>query len=97
MRSFEPGPLDEAALTRILEAGRRAPSSRNWQPWDFVLVTDREQLAELATVWQGAGHVPRSTEVRELVGRSAAALDPDLARRLWQASGELAGVGFPLA
>jgi len=22
---------------RILEAGRRAPSARNWQPWDFVV------------------------------------------------------------
>jgi nitroreductase len=24
---------------RVLEAGRRAPSARNWQPWDFVVVT----------------------------------------------------------
>jgi hypothetical protein len=30
-----------------------------------------------------------------LVGRTPAASDPDLARRLWQASAELTGVDFP--
>ena len=35
-------------LERILEAGRRAPSASNTQPWDFVLVTDKTDLAELA-------------------------------------------------
>ena len=60
VRDFEDRPLTDDELDRILEAGRRAPSSRNWQPWDFVLVTDREQLGELAKVWRGAGHVARS-------------------------------------
>jgi nitroreductase len=54
-------------LDRILEAGRRAPSSRNWQPWDFVVVTDREQLADLATVWRGATHVAGSAATVALV------------------------------
>ncbi len=31
-----------------------------------------------------------------LVGRSPAAVDMDVARRLWDASEELTGVGFPL-
>ena len=57
VRKFTAQPLPEEALDRILEAGRRAPSAGNWQPWDFVLVTDRTQLVELAKVWQGAGHV----------------------------------------
>jgi nitroreductase len=60
VREFEDRPVAEEDLVRILEAGRRAPSSRNWQPWDYVLVTDREQLRELATVWQGARHVASS-------------------------------------
>jgi len=49
--------VPDEALHRMLEAGRRAPSANNWQPWDFVVVTDRAQLGELAKVWQGAGHV----------------------------------------
>src|SRR4051812_45704505 len=57
VRQFTEEPVPEEALDRILEAGRRAPSAGNWQPWDFVLVADKGQLAELAKVWQGAKHV----------------------------------------
>jgi nitroreductase len=60
VREFEDRPLPRELLERILEAGRRAPSARNWQPWDFVVVTNREQLRELAKVWRGAGHVAGS-------------------------------------
>jgi nitroreductase len=57
VRVFTDRLIADADIDRILEAGRRAPSSRNWQPWDFVLVTDRDQLTELANVWRGASHV----------------------------------------
>ena len=57
VRSFEDRALPEDHLNEILEAGRRAPSSQNWQPWDFVVVTEREQLVKLSQTWQGAGHV----------------------------------------
>jgi nitroreductase len=67
VRSFAARPIDDGDLDRILEAGRRSPSSRNCQPWDFVVVTDREQLAELATVWQGAGHVASSAATVAIV------------------------------
>jgi nitroreductase len=67
VRSFEPRPLPGEALERILEAGRRAPSSRNWQPWDFVVVTDREQLRELAKVWQFGAHVAGSAATIALI------------------------------
>jgi nitroreductase len=67
VRTFEDRPLPEDDLDRILEAGRRAPSSRNWQPWDFVVVTDREQLAELAKVWQGGAHVAGSAATVALI------------------------------
>ena len=67
IRSFTDRPIADDDLDRILEAGRRSPSSRNWQPWDFVVVTDREQLVELATVWQGAGHVTSSAATVAIV------------------------------
>ncbi|MGH3478752.1 MAG: nitroreductase family protein, partial [Nocardioidaceae bacterium] len=53
VRSFENRAIPDQDLDRILEAGRRSASSANWQPWDFVVVTDRDQLTELATVWRG--------------------------------------------
>jgi nitroreductase len=60
VRSFEDRPLPAEDLDRILEAGRRAPSSRKWQPWDFVVVTDGDQLVELAKVWPGGARVAAS-------------------------------------
>src|SRR5450755_4539237 len=67
VREFADRAIDTSVLDQILEAGRRSPSSRNWQPWDFVVVTDREQLRELATVWVGAGHVAGSAATIALV------------------------------
>jgi nitroreductase len=67
VREFAERPLGAEELERILEAGWRAPSSRNWQPWDFVVVVDRERLGELAQVWRGAGHVAGSAATIALV------------------------------
>ena len=67
VRDFNDQPIAPADLDRILEAGRRSPSSMNWQPWDFVVVTDRAQLTELAKVWQGASHVGRSAATIAMV------------------------------
>jgi nitroreductase len=68
VREFEDRAIPDADLDRILEAGRRAPSSRNTQPWDFVVVTDRAQLQELSTVWQGGGHIAGSAATIAVVG-----------------------------
>lgn len=57
VRQFEDRPVPAEDLDRILEAGRRAPSASNRQRWDFVLVTDRSQLQELANVWRGGWHI----------------------------------------
>ena len=70
VRQFTDQPVPDEALDRILEAGRRAPSAGNWQPWDFVLVTDRAQLVELAKVWQGARHVAGAAAAIAIVAPS---------------------------
>src|SRR5258708_5324236 len=71
VRSFAARPISAADLAQILEAGRRSPSSQNWQPWDFILVTDRAQLTELAKVWVGAGHVAHSAATIVIIGPAA--------------------------
>jgi nitroreductase len=72
VRQYTDQPVSRADLHRILEAGRRAPSSMNWQPWHFVVVTDRRQLGELAAVWRGAGHVAASAATIALVAAEPA-------------------------
>jgi nitroreductase len=67
VRVYTGQPIEGPALDRILEAGRRSPSSQNTQPWDFVVVTDRAQLQDLSKVWQGARHVANSAATVALV------------------------------
>jgi nitroreductase len=57
VREFTDQPLSDSELDRILEAAWRSPSSRNLQRWDFVVVTERDQLQQLAEVWRGGGHI----------------------------------------
>ncbi|MEV0567501.1 nitroreductase family protein [Dactylosporangium sp. NPDC050588] len=67
VREYRPDPVRAEDLRRIVEAGWRAPSASNRQHWDFVVVTDREQLTRLATVWPGAQHVAGAAAAIALV------------------------------
>lgn len=44
-------------LERILQAGRRSGSSRNSQPWHFVVIQDRQRLAALSRCGRFAQHL----------------------------------------
>jgi len=67
VRSYQPDPVPGADLDRIAEAGWRAPSASNRQHWTFIIVTDREQLRALSTVWRGAGHIAEAPAAIALV------------------------------
>ncbi|GAA2357530.1 nitroreductase family protein [Dactylosporangium salmoneum] len=67
VRQYRPEPIAEAHLRRILEAGWRAPSASNRQHRDFVVVTERDQLHRLATVWRGAQHIAGAAAAVALV------------------------------
>ena len=52
VRDYKPDPIPQEALTKILQAGRWAPSSSDSQKWRFIVVQDRhrlEALGEIAT------------------------------------------------
>ena len=57
IRHFAPRPLADDDLRAILDAGRRAGSSKNLQRWQFVVVRDRDRLQQLAAVGGSAGHL----------------------------------------
>ena len=67
VREFEDRAIADVDLERILEAARRTPSSMNQQAWDFVVVTDRDRLRELARTWRYAAHVGSSAATIVLV------------------------------
>jgi nitroreductase len=57
VREFVDRPLAPDHLIRILNAGRRAASSKNLQRWDFIVSRERGHLTELAKVGPWAGHL----------------------------------------
>jgi nitroreductase len=69
VRQYTDRPIGRDDLERILDAGRRAPSASNWQPWNFVVVADRGRLTELSAVWRAAGHVARSAATIAIVAQ----------------------------
>src|ERR1700757_1622391 len=67
VRTYRPDPVPDTDLHRIAEAGWRAPSASNRQHWNFIIVTGRDQLKALSTVWQGARHIAGAAAAIALV------------------------------
>ncbi len=57
IRNFSDQPIAESDMLIILNAGRRAQSSKNSQPWNFIAVTDKLTLQALAECGAYAGHL----------------------------------------
>jgi nitroreductase len=55
IRQLKPEPVPETALQDILDVARWTGSARNIQPWDFVVINDRETLRKLGTIEGGHG------------------------------------------
>jgi len=56
IRRWKPVPVAKEKIVRVLEAGRRAPSWGNVQPWRFIVVQDKVKREELA---KAAGGQPQ--------------------------------------
>jgi nitroreductase len=57
VREFEDRPLPVEAVEAILNAGRRAQSSKNQQPWHFIAIQDKDSLKALSEMGTYAGHL----------------------------------------
>lgn len=74
LRTFTDRPLPDTVLERILNAGRMSGSSRNSQPWHFVVIRDRPRLRALAAFGRFAQHVATAAAVVCVVVNSEKAL-----------------------
>jgi nitroreductase len=57
VREFQDKPLSEEAVRVILNAGRRAQSSKNSQPWHFIAIRDKATLKAFSELGTWAGHL----------------------------------------
>ena len=57
IRHFSDQPLPESIIFSILNAGRRAQSSKNTQPWNFIAITDKPTLKALSECGAYGSHL----------------------------------------
>lgn len=48
IRSYSDKKIDKKILGELIDCARLAPSANNQQPWEFVVVTEKETLAKIA-------------------------------------------------
>ena len=78
IRRFSGRSIEPDKLAGILDAGRRAGSSKNLQRWDFIVCRERQHLADLATLGPYAGHIAGAAVAIALVTPDPAAADAPL-------------------
>lgn len=62
IRKWKTTPVEREKIEKVLEAGRRAPSWANMQPWRFIVVQDNKRIEALASA-AGAQPVIRNAPV----------------------------------
>lgn len=54
VRLFQNKEIPKEKLEEIIDVARFAPTARNVQPWEFVVITDKKKIVELANLGQNA-------------------------------------------
>ena len=49
IRRFLAKPIEDEKIEMLIEAALRAPSSRGLNPWEFIVVTERDLLEKLSS------------------------------------------------
>lgn len=69
---ISPRVIEPEKITEIIEAGRLAASARNYQPWRFVIVNEKELIAKLVEAFSESNQVIKDAPVILVVcGRAA--------------------------
>ncbi|MDD5731082.1 MAG: nitroreductase family protein [Candidatus Omnitrophica bacterium] len=55
VREYAQKPVAKDLLEKMVDAGRRAPTARAVEPWEFIVITDKEELSALSRI---ADHGP---------------------------------------
>ncbi|HUU70189.1 MAG TPA: nitroreductase family protein, partial [Planctomycetota bacterium] len=48
VRKYKTTPVPRELIEKVIDAGRRAPTAMNVQPWEFVVVTDQAMRESFA-------------------------------------------------
>jgi nitroreductase len=91
IREFLERPVEAEKVDLLIEAALRAPSSRGFNPWEFILVTDRSLLLELS------GSKPKGAEfLKDAPLGIVVCADPDISD-VWIEDASIASIIIWLA
>jgi nitroreductase len=48
IREYENRPVEKKMLEHLIDAGRKAPSARAVEPWEFIILTDKNILEKIS-------------------------------------------------
>jgi nitroreductase len=49
---YKPDPVPREAIDKIIEAATKAPNGGNKQPWEFIVITERELIAKVGQIYR---------------------------------------------
>jgi len=61
IRGYQSRPIPKNLLEKLVDAGRRAPTARCVEPWEFIIVTRKEILQKLAQVATSGSFIKDAT------------------------------------
>ena len=97
VRRFTGESVPEETIVKILDAGRLSQSSKNEQPWTFLLVQEKERLKALSECGAYAGHIAGADFAVILVDHSNWSFDIGQAAAYLQLAAWDLGVGSCIA
>ena len=62
-RSFQPKPVEEAKLRKILQAAHWAPSAHNLQDWRFLIIKSQKKKRKLVKICTGQSFIAQAPVV----------------------------------
>jgi nitroreductase len=78
IRKYTSQPVSDETIKLLLRAAMAAPSARNEQAWEFIVIRDKKTLAQLPNISPFAAHVPHAQAAILVVGNKKLEAVPGL-------------------
>ncbi len=83
VRKYTDQKIDKATLTEIIRAAQYAPTAHNRQPWEFLVVDDREVLANLRHIQRWTSFAKDAACVVFVLGDVSQSFNRDKENEKW--------------
>lgn len=70
IRSFQDKQIQDNEIEKILEAGRWAPSASNKQPWQFIVIKDRDFIIKVAKIASYGKFIKEAPVLIAIIGKT---------------------------